>query len=170
MYQIRGPLMSQGTPELIYTSKNLADAYGMMIECRRLANMKNYHVYQLKGSSISRLKQFIGITPSDYTGKLTLLDHGKIIVNDVTDTECNHFINGNRVKPIHQSLFQNQSQKGETNDEIIIYSPSNKTDRNFRSLIGSEIVLEGLIGMGKSTLGNCQIRASFTYKSNLPDT
>ena len=149
MYQVRGPLHPQGFPQLQFYSDSLPQAYGVMIECRRISKVKNYHVYT-KDSSIKRKKDFIGCTPVDYTNKLSLDDKGSIIFNN----ESTSLVITSEPETNLTDIIQSELRK---NEEIILYNPFNEPfnsgNRNFRSLIGSEIVLEGLIGIGKSTLG-----------------
>lgn len=136
LYQVRGPCTPQERGNIIFSSDKLSEAYGMMIECRRLIGRKIYHVYDTKGSESVKLKQFVGISPENYSGKL------KIVDKDLVEFA------GTGTGTVTVTEIQNEGS-----DEIILYRPSNAVNRNFRSLIGSEIVLEGLIGIGKSTLG-----------------
>lgn len=201
-YEVRGPLLPQGSPPCVYQTENLSKAYATMIRIRQVVNQKNYHIYKY-GRSTKVCRVCNTKISSNLSGCINHLNDYDVIqkivkVNDfrglditklkvVVETDHNdHVINCNcyelsSLPPNFDFNFNSHSNSNSnsnsysspitsiddnTADEVVLYRSVKPDNKNLRSLIGTEIVLEGLIGIGKSTLGKSL--GQYLMKNDLP--
>jgi deoxyadenosine/deoxycytidine kinase len=187
-YTVCGPLLPQGEPPIVYKSDDLGKAYAVMIEIRRVVRQKNYHVYK-NGSGTSRMCRVCKmVIPHNLSGCVQHLNDYDITPKtekvqdfrglDITQLKVDVIIDGNnRViecrchgldnRLTDWNLDSNIDIDANANlDEVILYRPITSDNKFLRSLTGTEIILEGLIGIGKSTLGKSL--SGYLEKNGLP--
>lgn len=121
--------------------------------------------------SLEKITQFSGVTATlNYFQYDAVKDRIKVInPTQVTITQSDDVYSNvrdqsddeqqNDVEIIESGDFSSQSDSSQSDssddsNEVILYEPIHSDNRKYRMFIGTEIVLEGLIGIGKSTLGH----------------